>query len=882
MASAARPRRLEKSAHQMIKLLMPELTPLMKQYQDIKERHKDAIVFFRLGDFYEMFGDDARAAARVLQITLTTRDRSKEDPVPMCGVPYFAAESYIAKLVNAGYKVAVCEQMEDPATAKGVVERDVVKVITPGTRSPEDPKENNYMAAFCPAGKVHGMAIADVSTGEFFLFETDNPIVDELGRFEPQEVVYPARLGQDIAYSGMLESFYCTPADDFLFDYTEAYRLLLSFFRVSSLDAFGCEGMSAAISAAGALLAVLKDTQKGALSFERLKPLRERSYMFLDYSTRRNLELVNNLRDGGKEGTLLWALDETLTPMGGRFLRNALLRPLVDEDEIKKRLRAVDTLVDRYESIESIRGALRKVQDLERLSARIQMGSANARDLIGLKNSLKAVPQVKQALQPLRDGLLTELESGLDALPGVVSFISSAINEHPPATLKEGGIIKSGYSRDIDELRSICDSSKDFIAALEVREKTRTGINSLKVGFNRVFGYYIEITRANFHLVPEDYIRKQTLANAERFITPELKEYESKALGAEEKLKALEAAAFQNVLERLKGNAAALSATARELGRLDFLVSLAVSAKRYDYIMPEVDTSLALEIEEGRHPVIERLDLGERFVPNGISLDGDSRRMIVITGPNMAGKSTYMRQNALIVLMAQIGGFVPAARARIGVADRVFTRIGASDFLSMGQSTFMVEMLETANIINNATARSVIVLDEVGRGTSTFDGISIAWAAAEYILENVKARTMFATHYHELTELALNKPGVANCNVAVREWGDEIIFLRRIEDGPADKSYGIQVARLAGLPNGLLEKAKSVLAGLEAQMLASRGMPRLMPPSRTRGQMELFGSRADAFVEEVAVMEDGVSAEHAVEKLADLKKKASELRRARS
>ena len=808
----------------------------------------------------------------------------------MCGIPYFAADSYVNKLIAAGCKVAICEQVEDPKEAKGVCRREVVRVVTPGTHTPENPKENTFMASFFPVGRKHGIALADISTGEFYLFETDNPFEEELGRFEPKEVVYPESLGQDLRYAGALRNFFTTAIDDFLFDYSEAYRSLLSYFKVSSLAAFGCEGLSAALSAAGALLAYLKTTQREPLSFTRLLHLRDSSVMFLDASTRRNLELVHNLKDGGREGTLLWALDETLTPMGGRFLRNAVLNPLIQADAVRRRLDAVGFLFEDYELADKLRGALRKIQDLERLSARVSMGTANARDLIALKNSLKTVPGIKRALAACQDPLLMETAAKCSDFSSLVTFLESALKEHPPVGLRDGGIIKEGYDPQVDELRTLCTSSRDYIAGLEAKEKQATGIASLKVGFNRVYGYFIEVTKPNLPQVPAYYMRKQTLVNAERFITPELKEYESKALGAEERLNSLEYEVFLSVLEKAKREAAALRETGLQIGLLDFLTSLAVAARRNDYVKPRVDDSLALEIEDGRHPVIERLAMEERFIPNSVAMDGEAEggRMLIITGPNMAGKSTYMRQNALIVLMAQTGSFVPAASARIGIADRVFTRIGASDFLSMGQSTFMVEMLETSNILHNATKRSIIVLDEVGRGTSTFDGISIAWATAEFIAKNIRARTFFATHYNELTELAMGLEGVKNCNVAVREWGDEIIFLRRIEDGPSDKSYGIQVGRLAGLPKEVVDRARAVLSNLEKQVLASSGMPRVSGDQGggdvqggkagrgRRAQLSLFGSKSDAILEELLNVPEGIVPEEALKKLLELRKKASQ------
>ena len=849
----------------------------MKQYQQIKERYPDAILFFRLGDFYEMFGEDARAASSILQIALTTRDKSKDDPVPMCGIPHFSAETYINKLIAAGRKVAVCEQVEDTKEPKDgkIFMREVVRVITPGTHTPENPKENNFIASFFPVGRKHGFALADVSTGEFFLFETGNPFEDEIGRFEPREIVYPESLGRDLRYAGALKNYFTTAADDFLFDYSEAYRGLLSYFKVSSLAAFGCEGLRAAVSAAGALLSVLLSTQRGPLSFTKLIHLKDSSAMFLDYSTRRNLELIHNLKDGGKDGTLLWALDETLTPMGGRFLRNAVLNPLVEPDKVQRRLGAVSLLVGEYELTDKLRGALRKIQDLERLGARVRMGTANARDLIALKNSLKPLPGIKKALSAPEDPVLAEVSTGMGDFTPMVNFLEASLKEHPPLGLKDGGIIQEGFHPQVDELRTLCTSSRDYIAAMEAREKQATGIASLKVGFNRVFGYFIEVTKPNLPQVPGHYIRKQTLVNAERFITPELKDYESRTLGAQERLTALEYEVFMGVLDKVKTQAAALRETAQQIGFLDFLISLAIVAKRNDYVRPEVDNGFALEIENGRHPVIERLHLGERFIPNSSAMDGDNVRMLIITGPNMAGKSTYMRQNALIALMAQMGSFVPADRAHLGMADRIFTRIGASDFLSMGQSTFMVEMLETANIIHNATKRSIIVLDEVGRGTRTFDGISIAWASAEHIAKNIKARTFFATHYNELTELAMGLEGVKNCNVAVKEWGEEIIFLRRIEEGPSDKSYGIQVGRLAGLPQEVVDRAKAILSNLEKQVLSSGGTPRLWAggQGRTR-QLGLFGGKEDAIVEELLGVPDDINGEEALRKLLSLKKKA--------
>ncbi|NWF51533.1 MAG: DNA mismatch repair protein MutS, partial [Nitrospirae bacterium] len=705
---------------------MPELTPLMKQYFSIKEKYKDAIVFFRLGDFYEMFGEDAEKASKILQITLTSREKSKDEPMPMCGVPYFASESYISKIIKAGYKVAICEQMEDPKDAKGIVKREVIKVITPGTHSPESLKENNYIISLFPSSNKHGIALADISTGEFIVYETEENIEDELYRFEAKEVLIPMSLKDNIHYQEALRSFYISPYEDWYFDYNEAYKSLLEHLRVSSLDGYGFDGMNAAISAAGALISYLDETQKGVFNLKKLSILRNDSYMFLDSATQRNLELTRNLKDSSYEGTLLWVLDETLTPMGGRFLRSSVLKPLIDIQEIRKRLDAIEYLLEDFELLEIIRNSLRKIQDMERLSYRVSTKTANARDLIGIKNSVTYLPKLKKALYSTKNMFLNFISEEISEFIELRELIEKSIVDNPPLNLREGGIIKNGYNRDVDELRDISIKGKDFISELETKERKRTGISSLKVGYNRVFGYYIEVTKPNLHMVPDDYIRKQTLVGGERFITPELKEYEDKILGAEVKLKNLEYQIFCEILEEVCKETLNLSKTSQALAVIDFLSSLATVAKRYNYVKPTIDNSGVIEISDGRHPVLERITSDEKFIPNSTTMDTDDNRMLIITGPNMAGKSTYMRQVALIVLIAQIGSFVPASEAKIGIVDRIFTRIGASDLLTKGQSTFMVEMIEVANITHNATERSLIVLDEVGRGTSTFDGISIA------------------------------------------------------------------------------------------------------------------------------------------------------------
>lgn len=836
---------------------MSERTPLMKQYHEVKRNYPDAIVFFRLGDFYEMFGQDAITASKILQITLTSRDKSSEDPVPMCGVPHFTVDNYVAKLIDAGHKVAICEQVEDPKEAKGIVRREVVRVVTPGTFGHDRPKENNYILCLFRKENIYGITVADISTGEFLIYETHSSLEDEVNRFQPKEILYPHSMKNDSAILN-LNNYYFTGYDDWYYDYIEAYRKLITHFRVTSLEGYGCEGMIVAISAAGALLNYLEETQKGALTFRKISVLRRETRMLLDAATLRNLEIVKSMQGETTEGSLLWVLDETLTPMGGRLLRSWLLNPLLNVKDIRKRQDAVKALLGVPDAVAAVRTHLNVIYDIERLAARIGIGSANARDLLALGRSLAILPELKEFLQSFDEGTIRALSQKIDALPQVTKLINEAIHEEPPVGLKDGGLIRKGFNREIDELRDISSSGKDFIASIQEKERKRTGITSLKVGYNRVFGYFIEVTKANLSQVPDEYIRKQTLVNGERFITPELKDYEAKVLGAEERLKNLEYEEFIKVRDEIGLSADALQKTAASIAEVDALQGLAYVARKNNYICPEVDEQDVILISESRHPVIEQMSAGEKFIPNDAFIDAGSSIISIITGPNMAGKSTYMRQVALIVLMAQVGSFVPARQARIGIADRIFTRIGASDILTKGQSTFMVEMIETANILNNATEKSLILLDEVGRGTSTFDGISIAWAVVEYIARSVKSRTLFATHYHELTELSLTLEGIRNLNVAVKEWGDEVIFLRRIEEGPADKSYGIQVARLAGLPDETISRAKEILSNLEKAELNELGAPKLAyasepgaDSSRGIGQLDLFATQADPVIKEL-------------------------------
>lgn len=856
-------------------------TPMMQQYMEIKQAYQDAILFFRMGDFYEMFGQDAGTASRVLQIALTSRDKGKKDQLPMCGVPHFAAESYIEKLVRAGYKVAICEQVEDPRAATGIVKREVVKVVTPGTYRPDNDKENAYILSLYEHDNTFGYAAADVTTGEFMLFESINDALDEVSRFEPGEVLVPQSFKNKPSFLDCIESFYVTYYEDWHFDYMESYRALLKSFRVASLEGYGCEGLTAAISAAGALITYLEDLRQGNIPFKTIKALHRYKFMALDASTWRNLEIDRNLKDNTKEGTLLWTIDVTQTPMGGRLLRSWLHNILMDVEEIKKRQAAVRFLYDNSMLLSSLTSHMKKIQDLERLALKIITGSANARDLLSLANSLKILPEIKNSIHNSDSPFVTELTASIDPMPDVSNFIDKAIVDDPPAGIKDGGLVRGGFNPEIDELRQITRTGKDYIASLEAKEKKRTGISTLKIGFNKVFGYYIEVSKSSQSQVPADYIRKQTLTNSERFVTPELKSYEDKVLGADEKLKNLEYAVFIEIRQQVARETERLQNTAVSIAALDVLSALAVIARRYNYEQPRVDNGDVLHIIEGRHPVVEQTLKQERFVPNDVYLDGAKHTIAIITGPNMAGKSTYMRQTALIVLLAQIGSFVPAKDAAIGVVDRIYTRIGASDYLAKGHSTFMVEMMETANIVNNATRRSLIILDEIGRGTSTFDGISIAWAVVEHLAKQIKARTLFATHYHELTELALILDNVKNLNILIREWGDEIIFLRKIEQGPADKSYGIQVGRLAGLPDDVIQRAREILSNLENGSYNEEGAPKIAKKQGRRkkqhdAQLSLFASPEELIREEILSLDfSKLNPDSALQKLLEMKKRLS-------
>jgi DNA mismatch repair protein MutS len=814
-----------------------DLTPLMRQYRQIKQAHRDAILFFRVGDFYEMFYEDAEEGSRLLSIALTSRDKNRPEPVPLCGIPYHAAMGYVAKLLKAGRTVAICDQVEDPKQAKGLVRREVVRLYTPGTLTdPEllSPTEPNYLAALAPAsgpvkaGSVRwGLAVLDHSTGEFWTQEFGEPaamarLQNELARLEPREILYPhsAETGPDTICPPLRRTM-VTCQDASWFAPKAAERLLQEHFGVASLDGFGCKGLTLGVQAAGAVLRYIRQTQPGAqlTHVHRLQVRRDDEAMHLDAATMRNLELLRSTNDDTPSATLLSVLDCTVSPMGSRLLRQWVARPLIRTSDIRARLEAVAVLTEHLQHRDAIRRALSRVQDIPRLNARIAVGAVTPRDLLALKDSIAALPGLRGRLQALNSsGMLEDLERSWDELQDIHRLIERMIRPDAPQALDGGGIVKDGYNARLDELRTICRTGKEQIARLEKAERERTGIDSLKIRYNQVFGYYIEITKANLARVPPSYTRKQTLTNAERFTTPELKDLEESILGAESQLHAFEHELFEELRLQLAKETSRLEKMGSALAALDALAALAETAAKYQYVRPHLDESDTIQISGGRHPVIERMELEGGFIPNDTLLDRGDNRLLIITGPNMAGKSTYLRQVALIVLLAQMGSFVPAQAARIGIVDRVFTRVGASDNLARGQSTFLVEMSEAAQILNCATGRSLILLDEIGRGTSTYDGLSIAWAIAEYIQEPscLGARTLFATHYHEMTELARLREGIKNYTVAVCEKDDEVLFLRKIVPGGADRSYGIHVAKLAGLPSGVIDRARQVLAQLES------------------------------------------------------------------
>ena len=856
---------------------MAEPTPMMRQFLEIKERCQDCILFFRLGDFYEMFFQDAEIASRELELVLTGKDCGLAERAPMCGVPYHAALSYIGKLVSKGYKVAVCEQMEDPALAKGIVKRDIVRIYTPGTVTDEQmlsQKRNNFIAAVYEFRNMYGISAADITTGEMYLTSltvgsTYNHLANEIARFAPSEIIINAQ-AQSIEkiknFAGTLGNSYVAPAPEELFEY-ENGKEHLSDIRLgtdSKNELAKILKDELAVRACGALISYMEDTQKTHLSDQiTANHYKVDEYMAIDASSRRNLEITETLRDKNKKGSLLWVLDKTVTSMGARTLKKWLEQPLIDADAINARLDAVAELKDAFILRSEIREMLCGIYDMERIAGKITLGTCNARDMVSLRQSAGKLPSIKETLAACNAPLLKALNDDIDSLADVWELLEKAIADEPPVVLKEGGLIKKGYNAEVDECREASVNGKMWLAELEAKEREETGIKNLKISYNKVFGYYLEVTKSYLHLVPPHYIRKQTLVNNERYITDELKKMEDTILGAEERLTRLEFEVFCSVREYVLAQADRLRATANAVARLDALASYAETADRENYCRPEICTneSTEISIKDGRHPVVEKMNASGEFIPNDVLLDCDENLLLVITGPNMAGKSTYMRQVALMILMAQAGSFIPASEARISIVDKLFTRVGASDDLASGQSTFMVEMSEVANILSNATPKSFLILDEIGRGTSTFDGLSIAWAVLEYISHTLKSRAMFATHYHELTELEGTVAGVKNYCVDVKKKGDDIVFLRKMKRGGADGSYGISVAALAGIPKVVTLRAKEILEQLEEQE-SGKGSKKSKAKSRNSdgmakddGQLDLLSFTANSVMQDEIISE---------------------------
>lgn len=810
-------------------------TPMIQQYLAIKEKYADSLLFYRMGDFYEMFFEDAQTAAQALDITLTSRNKKDKAPVPMCGVPVKAVRGYISRLIEQGYKVAICEQVEDPAIAKGIVKREVVRVVTPGMVIEDEileKKRDNYVLSLAIDHHRFGISYLDISTGKFRLTESDTiaVVVDELQRISPREIILPESLSADSAVDPVKRAIgkkRLTFLENRAFDFTRCQNRLTDQFNTANLEGFGCERMKAGIRAAGALLFYVRETQKQKLGHVTdIKTVSLDAFLIVDETTSRNLEIFSNLRDGSQYGTLIGVMDKTATAIGGRLFREWMRYPLIDLEEIRRRQDAVAEAVVNIHATGAIRDQLKSVYDLERLGSKIVMGHANARDLIALRTSLEQLPDIIRKLQSFCASMF-HFEKPLDDLAAVAARIHHAIREDAPPVTNEGGLIQEGYNVELDSLVAISRDGKGWLLELEKAEKENTGISTLKVRFNKVFGYYIEVPKSKSGAVPQHYVRKQTLVNAERYITDELKKFETMVLSAEEDRAALEYRLFTDILVEIGSHNPSIQRIAFFLSAVDCLLSMAVVAEQNDYRRPNISDNGALVIEDGRHPVIEKMLTGERFVPNSISLDNERDQILVITGPNMAGKSTILRQVAIIVIMTHMGSFVPAKSADVSLTDRIFSRVGALDNIAAGQSTFMIEMQETANILHHATENSLIILDEIGRGTSTFDGLSIAWAVAEYLHDhnNTGVKTMFATHYHELTELANTRHRVSNYNIAVKEWNDEIIFLRKLVAGGTNRSYGIQVARLAGIPSGVIGRAKEILANIENGEHNINGMP---------------------------------------------------------
>ena len=804
---------------------MAEYSPMMQHYLKTKEEYKDCILFYRLGDFYEMFFDDALVVSKELELTLTGKDCGQAERAPMCGIPFHAAETYLNRLVANGHKVAICEQVEDPKQAKGIVKREVIRIVTPGTNlntQALDETKNNYLMSIVYLGEKIGVSIADFSTGDYFVTElsSGSELIDEINKFVPSEIItneYFSMSGIDLTAVNDKLGITMSTLDSWYFDEDTCIKKLLTHFKVGVLDGLGLKDYTSGTIAAGALLLYLYEMQKGSVDhITSIVPYTTGKYMLIDSSSRRNLELVETMREKQKKGSLLWVLDKTKTAMGARALRSMIEQPLINKEDILKRQAGIEECNNRAIDREEIREYLNPVYDLERIMTKISCKSANPRDLIAFRNSLEMLPYIKKLIGTMESDLFADCFANLDDLADIYSLISSAIVEEPPITIREAGIIKEGFSKEADELRRAKTEGKEWLAQLEAREKEATGIKNLKVKYNKVFGYYLEVTNSFKDLVPADWVRKQTLTNAERYTTDELKKLEDVILGAEDKLCSLEYDLFNEVRDSIAAEVRRIKSTARAIAEIDVYTALSVVAQQYNYVKPAINEKGIIDIKNGRHPVVEKMIRNDMFVANNTYLDNAKNRISIITGPNMAGKSTYMRQTALIVLMAQIGSFVPAQEANIGIVDRIFTRVGASDDLASGQSTFMVEMTEVANILRNATPKSLLILDEIGRGTSTFDGLSIAWAVVEYIANTklLGAKTLFATHYHELTELEGTLDGVNNYCIAVKENGDDIVFLRKIIKGGADKSYGIQVAKLAGVPDTVIERAKELVADL--------------------------------------------------------------------
>ena len=814
---------------------MAEYTPMMMQYLETKEQYKDCILFYRLGDFYEMFFDDAITVSRELELTLTGKSCGQEERAPMCGIPYHAVDGYLNRLIGKGYRVAICEQVEDPKASKGLVKREVTRIVTPGTNlntQAMDETKNNYLMGIAYVDGIWGLSTVDVTTGDYYVTQVTElrQAVDEIIKFSPSEIISSATLelsGIDLTDLKNRLNIAITPLADWYFDEEICEKELKQHFKVGALDGLGLKDFEIGTIAAGSVLRYLYETQKNSLShITRLLTYLPGKYMVIDSSTRRNLELTETLREKQKRGSLLWVLDKTKTAMGARMLRSFIEQPLIKRKDIEERLDAIEELNRHVITREEMREYLNAIYDLERLMGRVSYKTANPRDLIALMNSLQMLPNIRVLAEELTAPEWKQIYKDIDPLQDIAGLIEAAIDPEPPLTIKEGGIIKSGYNEEVDRLRLAKTEGKTWLANLEAEERERTGIKNLKIKFNRVFGYYLEVTNSYKELVPQEWIRKQTLANAERYTTPELKKMEEDILGAEDKLFSLEYDLFTELREKIAGEVLRIQQTAKAVAKTDAYVSLAVVAERNRYVRPSINENGIINIKKGRHPVVEQMIPNDMFVENDTLLDNSSHRVSIITGPNMAGKSTYMRQTALIVLMAQIGSFVPAEYAEIGIADRIFTRVGASDDLASGQSTFMVEMTEVANILRNATRNSLLILDEIGRGTSTYDGLSIAWAVVEHIADAKKlgAKTLFATHYHELTELEGRLNSVNNYCIAVKEQGEDIIFLRKIIKGGADKSYGIQVAKLAGVPSDVLQRAYEIADQLAQNDINTSGI----------------------------------------------------------